>query len=70
MTLITVALISLLSGFLNIDSVHAAFEKQDPDAGSLQSLDKDGKPSGHCPLKRTSVKAEISGFLSRVTVTQ
>lgn len=69
-TLITLALISLLSGFLNLSSVHAAFKKQDPDAGSLQSLDKNGKPSGHCPLKHTSVKAEISGFLSRVTVTQ
>ncbi len=27
-------------------------------------------PAGPCPLKRTDVKAEISGFLGRVTVTQ
>ncbi len=33
-------------------------------SGSLDS------PSGPCPLKHTDVKAEISGFLARVTVTQ
>ncbi|MGD0014261.1 MAG: VIT and VWA domain-containing protein [Bryobacteraceae bacterium] len=39
-------------------------------AGSLVSLDSQGKPRGLCPLKHTDVKAEISGFLARVTVTQ
>jgi Ca-activated chloride channel family protein len=38
--------------------------------GSLQALDASGKPAGICPLKHTDVKAEISGFLSRVVVTQ
>jgi Ca-activated chloride channel family protein len=38
--------------------------------GSLQALDASGKPAGLCPLKHTDVKAEISGFLSRVVVTQ
>jgi Ca-activated chloride channel family protein len=38
--------------------------------GSLQVLDSKGQPSGVCPLKHTDVKAEISGFLSRVRVTQ
>ena len=33
-------------------------------------LDPTGKPKGICPLKQTTVKAEISGFLSRVVVTQ
>jgi Ca-activated chloride channel family protein len=37
--------------------------------GSLQFIDKDGKPAD-CPLKHTEVKAQVSGFLSRVTVTQ
>src|SRR3954467_2410844 len=37
--------------------------------GSLQ-LVKDGKFQAFCPLKHTDVQAEISGFLSRVTVTQ
>ncbi len=38
--------------------------------GSLQVLDPNGKPKARCPLKHTDVKAEISGFLSRVIVTQ
>ncbi len=38
--------------------------------GSLQVLDPNGKPRGSCPLKHTDVKAEISGFLSRVVLTQ
>jgi Ca-activated chloride channel homolog len=38
--------------------------------GNLQVLDANGKPKGKCPLKHTDVKAEITGFLSRVTLTQ
>ena len=38
--------------------------------GSLLTLDASGKPTGQCPLRHTNVKAEISGFLSRVSVTQ
>jgi Ca-activated chloride channel family protein len=38
--------------------------------GGLQVLGPEGKPKGLCPLKHTAVKAEISGFLSRVVVTQ
>ena len=38
--------------------------------GSLLVLDSKGKTAGQCPLKHTDVKAEIAGFLSRVTVTQ
>ncbi len=38
--------------------------------GELEAVGKKGKPLGACPLKHTSVKADISGFLSRVTVTQ
>ncbi|MGH9532675.1 MAG: VIT domain-containing protein [Terriglobales bacterium] len=38
--------------------------------GSLEILGKDGKSAGVCPLKQTNVKAEISGFLARVNVTQ
>jgi Ca-activated chloride channel homolog len=38
--------------------------------GSLQVLDVTGKPKALCPLKHTDVKAEISGFLSHVVVTQ
>lgn len=38
--------------------------------GQLRILDSQGKPSGLCPLKHTDVKAEVSGFLARVTLTQ
>ncbi|MGH9904395.1 MAG: VIT and vWA domain-containing protein [Pyrinomonadaceae bacterium] len=38
--------------------------------GALQVLDPSGKPKANCPLKHTNVKAEISGFLARVVVTQ
>ena len=38
--------------------------------GSLTVIDSSGKPKSLCPLKHTDVKAEISGFISRVVVTQ
>ncbi|HEV2833886.1 MAG TPA: TonB-dependent receptor, partial [Pyrinomonadaceae bacterium] len=69
LTSVTIVFVSLLSSFL-----YRADAKGNPDTivnpGSLQVLDKKGKPQGECPLKHTDVKAEISGFLSRVTVTQ
>lgn len=45
-------------------------ETQSDTQGTLQVIDSSGKPKGLCPLKRTNVRAEISGFLSRVVVTQ
>src|SRR3954466_13924520 len=38
--------------------------------GSLQVVDPNGQVKAICPLKHTSVKAQISGFLARATVTQ
>ncbi|HET6855169.1 MAG TPA: VIT domain-containing protein, partial [Pyrinomonadaceae bacterium] len=38
--------------------------------GSLIVTDSAGNPKSVCPLKHTDVKAEISGFISRVVVTQ
>ncbi|MEO8074631.1 MAG: VIT and VWA domain-containing protein, partial [Acidobacteriota bacterium] len=38
--------------------------------GSLFALNKKGVELGACPLKHTSVKTDISGFLARVTVSQ
>ncbi len=38
--------------------------------GALQAIDSNGQPRAECPLRRTDVKAEISGSLARVTVTQ
>jgi Ca-activated chloride channel family protein len=39
-------------------------------SGALTVIDATGKPKSTCPLKHTDVKAEISGFISRVVVTQ
>src|SRR5690242_11510148 len=39
-------------------------------SGELSRLNAKGEPEGFCPLKHTDVKAEITGFLSRVNVTQ
>src|SRR5689334_2798734 len=39
-------------------------------SGSLAVLDAEGKAKAMCPLKHTDVKADISGFLARVVVTQ
>ena len=38
--------------------------------GMLLRINPNGEPAGPCPLKHTDVKADISGFISRVTVTQ
>lgn len=38
--------------------------------GELNAVSPDGKSLGQVPLKHTDVKAEVSGFLSRVKVTQ
>jgi|GEM_PF-383402 len=65
------ALTLFLLGLKSHDLAHAAFNKTDNGTqGSLLAIDSNGKPAGACPLKHTSVRAEISGFLSRVTVTQ
>ena len=49
--------------------VNASAQTQET-AGSLMVLAPDGQLKTQCPLKHTAVKAEISGFLSRVVVTQ
>jgi Ca-activated chloride channel family protein len=56
--------------FSRADVALAASPQEEATQGSLQATDAGGKPRGVCPLKRTDVKAEISGFLSRVRVTQ
>ena len=70
-TLISVAFVLVLvfSASVNPQGAQTASDEK-PDAGSLQVVNKQGKPTAACPLKHTDVKAEISGFLSRVTVTQ
>ena len=38
--------------------------------GALLIRDTEGRPKLECPLRHTDVKADVSGFLARVTVTQ
>jgi Ca-activated chloride channel family protein len=47
----------------------AAFGQQTTE-GSLYAVGKQGKELGTCPLKSTSVKTDISGFMARVRVQQ
>src|SRR4051794_3670419 len=51
-------------------SQKTAAAQTDATPGALTVIDKTGKPKSVCPLKHTDVQAEISGFLSRVRVTQ
>jgi Ca-activated chloride channel family protein len=56
-------------------SATAAFSAQAPPTGritqgSLMTLDSHNRFQAECPLQHTDVKADIAGFLSRVTVTQ
>ena len=71
-TLIVVSIATILISlsFIQRDIASAASSSKRQTQGSLQIVDKDGKPTSDCPLKHTDVKAQISGFISRVTVTQ
>ena len=65
---VVVAALGWFVAFKNTNVVVAAADAETQ--GALQVVDPNGKIQGFCPLKHTDVKAEISGFLSRVTVTQ
>ena len=65
---ISAGAIMLIMALRGNQATVAAQESETP--GTLQVLDSTGKPKAKCPLKQTTVKAEISGFLSRVVVTQ
>ncbi|MGD9631155.1 MAG: VIT and VWA domain-containing protein [Pyrinomonadaceae bacterium] len=43
---------------------------QGPTQGLLNALSKEGRDLGSCPLKKTNVTADISGFVTRVRVVQ
>lgn len=58
----------LVAARFQLEPVFAAPPPQS--SGSLEIIAKDGKITGTCPLKHTDVRGAISGFLSRVTVTQ
>ena len=68
--LVTLAVlsVSIIAG-IQLTSVSSSAQTGQT-AGALTVLGKDGKTKSACPLKHTDVQAEISGFLSRVRVTQ
>ncbi|HKS29148.1 MAG TPA: TonB-dependent receptor [Pyrinomonadaceae bacterium] len=71
--LLSVVLLTSLAlfAFEGWNTAHASSNAQQSSAqGSLQAIDSSGKRAGQCPLRHTSVSAEVSGFISRVTVTQ
>src|SRR5262245_6780219 len=62
-----------VNSFLDRSSASASGGWQAGDGvtqGQLRIVDQQGKPGGLCPLKHTDVRAEVSGFVARVTLTQ
>src|ERR1041385_2753342 len=71
LTALSLTVVFMLSTIVHDETAAAANQQnQTPTQGSLQAFGKDGKLAGECPLKHTDVKAQVTGFLSRVTVTQ
>jgi Ca-activated chloride channel family protein len=65
----TFGLGSLVLSFANRPAASPANPKS-AEPGALTVIDRDGRPGAVCPLKHTAVDVEITGFLSRVRVTQ
>ena len=61
---------SLLIVFILLSAVFAFAQNAPVTQGTLNAFGKKGVELGACPLKHTDVKAEISGFVSRVKVVQ
>src|SRR3989449_6444853 len=70
LSVVAVATLSIMGLSVSRNSARIASAQSGETQGSLQVVDPNGQPRGLCPLKPTDVKAEISGFLSRVVVTQ
>ncbi|HEU0174471.1 MAG TPA: VIT domain-containing protein, partial [Blastocatellia bacterium] len=64
---IAIALVNLVPAS-DFGVVEAASRKVSQ--GALQAIGSDGQPRAECPLKHTDVKADVSGQLARVTLTQ
>ena len=68
--LATIVMLGSVQRLCSCGTTTAQTLNQGETPGSLQVLDESGKRKGDCPLRHTDVKVEISGFLSRVNVTQ
>jgi Ca-activated chloride channel family protein len=60
----------ILSAVVLWPSQPAVSAAADETTGSLAIIGKDGSVKSACPLRHTEVRAAVSGFLARVTVTQ
>ncbi|MDQ7826669.1 MAG: VIT domain-containing protein [Candidatus Eremiobacteraeota bacterium] len=60
----------ILLAFLAALSASWAWAGNDVTEGTLKIIDKQGKTKALCPLRHTAVKADITGFMARVKVTQ
>jgi Ca-activated chloride channel family protein len=65
-----VALVTSLASEANRTATNNSSGVSSGNTGALQVIDPEKGVVGECPLKRTDVKAEVSGFLARVIVTQ
>ncbi|MCU1288665.1 MAG: uncharacterized protein JWN60_894, partial [Acidobacteria bacterium] len=61
---------SLLLVVLVFSNVFTFAQSEKYNQGSLYAVNKKGVELGACPLKNTKVAADVSGFLTRVKVTQ
>jgi Ca-activated chloride channel family protein len=69
---VAIALATSITSFYLIEAKRNQTKEDGPKItqGALNAVTPDGKELGACPLKHTDVKAQISGFLVRVNVTQ
>ena len=72
---VSISAIFILTAFERIRSGSIVSAQRGPQAqgetpGELWVLDESGNRKALCPLKHTDVKVDISGFISRVNVTQ
>lgn len=64
------AVLVLVCAALIVPPRPASAKPKENSTSGLQIVGKDGSPKGFVPLKHTDIKAEISGFVARVSVTQ
>ena len=69
-TFLLILLVAFISVFVAFHSEEHVLAQTGATSGALTVVDAAGRVKSLCPLKHTDVKAEITGFLSRVNVTQ
>ena len=67
---LALAVLGLVCALIAMNAWSAPANPQSSASSQLQIIGKDGKVTGFVPLKHTSVKTEISGFVARIAVTQ